>query len=173
MSFSQVQNGSRSNAAKKARLLIVDDNHHMLETLGDILQERGYQIETAITGKEAIMKSEEHFFNIALIDIKLLDMTGIEVLQTFRKKYPFRLNIMITAYATLQNTIDALNLGANAYIMKPIDHEKLDQMIRQCLEKQREALKITKEKLVEFTEEAMANKWEERRQCWESQKATV
>jgi len=130
--------------SEKASLLIVDDDEGMLETLSDILQEKGYLIETAKTGREAIERAEEHFFNVALVDIKMPDMTGIEVLRTFRKKYPSRMNIMITAYATLQNTVEALNLGANAYIMKPIDHERLDQMINECLKRQQEALKLTR-----------------------------
>jgi len=121
---------------EKATLLIIDDEEDMLETLSDILQEKGYWTETSKTGKEAITKAEERFFNVNLIDIKLPDMTGIEVLQTFRKKHPSRMNIIITAYATLQNVVEALNLGANAYIMKPIDPEKLDLMIKECLKKQ-------------------------------------
>jgi DNA-binding NtrC family response regulator len=146
---------------EKASLLIIDDNENMLETLGDILQEKGYRTETAKTGEEAIKKAKEDFFNVALIDIKLPDMTGIEVLKTFREKYPSRLNIIITAHADLQNAVNALNLGANAYIKKPIDHETLDQMIKECLQKQEEALTISQEKLAEFVEEEIEKKTEE------------
>ena len=146
---------------EKTNLLIIDDNENMLETLDDILQEKGYSIETAKTGEEAIKKAKEDFYNVALIDIKLPDMTAIEVLQTFREKYPSRLNIIITAHADLQNAVDALNLGANAYIKKPVDHEILDQMIKECLQKQEEALTISQEKLAEFVEEEIEKKTEE------------
>lgn len=122
--------------AGKARILIVDDNENMLETLSDILQAKGYDTETAATGKEAIRKAKHIPINIAIIDIKLPDITGIEVLQTFRRLYPNRKNIIITANATLVNTIDALNMGANAYIMKPLDPNRLDQALTQCLEEQ-------------------------------------
>lgn len=118
---------------QKPSLLIVDDDEDMLETLSDILQEKGYRTETAKTGKKAIKKAKDHFFDIALVDIKLPDVTGIEVLQTFRENHPTMMNIMITGHATRQNAIDAVNLGANAYIMKPIDHERLDQAIKECL----------------------------------------
>lgn len=158
---------------EKPSLLIVDDDEDMLETLSDILQEKGYPIETATTGKEAITKAKEHFFNVALIDLKLPDMTGIEVLRTFRKKYPVRMNIVVTAYATVQNAVDALNLGANAYIMKPIDLKKLDQILKQCNKKQQEVLKITQEKLVNFTEEAMESTWKKHKQRWKSAKEKV
>ena len=155
--------------AEKPVLLLVDDNEDMLETLSDILREKGYQIETAQNGREAIKKAKERFFNIALIDMKMPDMTGIEVLKTFRKKYPSRMNVMVTAYANLQNTMDALNLGANAYIMKPVDHKRLDEIIVECLKKQQEALKMTQEKLSEFMEEAMENMLERDGQRWPSQ----
>jgi len=122
--------------AGKARILIVDDNENMLETLSDILQEQGYDTETATTGKEAIRKAKNIAINIAIIDIKLPDITGMEVLQTFRRLYPNRKNIIITANATLLNTIDALNMGANAYIMKPLDHTRLEQALTQCLDEQ-------------------------------------
>jgi len=154
---------------EKPSLLIIDDDENMLETLSDVLQEKGYQTETAKTGKEAITKAKEHFFNVALIDIRLPDITGIEVLRAFRENYPSRMNIILTAYATLQNAVDAVNLGANAYIMKPIDHKRLEKIITKCLERQQEALKITEEKLADFMKEKMENKWEEQRQRWKSQ----
>ncbi len=129
---------------KKATILLIDDREDMLETLQDILQENGYEIITAKTGETAIAIAKEQFFNIALIDIKLPDISGIEVLKTFRRTYPARMNIMVTGFATLQNSVEALNLGANAYIMKPIDPKKLDGMIKECLKRQRKILKETR-----------------------------
>ena len=110
-------------------ILIIDDDKDTLETLRDVLQEKGYWIETAKTGKEAIMTAREWFFDIALIDLKLPDMSGITVLKIFQLKYPHMIKIMITGHTELQNTVDAMNVGANAYIMKPIDHERLSQLI--------------------------------------------
>ncbi|HLE75605.1 MAG TPA: response regulator [Candidatus Bathyarchaeia archaeon] len=121
---------------ERARVLIIDDDENTLETLSDILQEKGYQTETAKNGKDAIAKAEKRFFNVALIDIKLPDMTGVEVLQVFGKMSPYTMNVMITGHATLQNAIESVNIGANAYIMKPIDHETLDKILEECLKKQ-------------------------------------
>jgi CheY-like chemotaxis protein len=121
---------------EKASVLIIDDDKNTLETLSDILQEKGYQTETAKNGKEAIVKAEKRFFNVALIDIKLPDMTGVQVLQVFGKMSPYTMNVMITGHATLQNTIESVNVGANAYIMKPIDHETLGKILEECLKKQ-------------------------------------
>jgi len=88
-------------------------------------------------------------------------MPGIEVLQTFKDKYPARMNIIITAHANLENAVDSLNLGANAYIKKPIDHELLDKMIKGCLSRQKEALTITQEKLAKFIEAEIEKRTEE------------
>jgi DNA-binding NtrC family response regulator len=135
---------------EKPSLLIIDDNENIRETLSDVFREKGYLTETAKNGLQAIQKSQVKFYNIALIDVQLPDMTGVELLRTFREKYPSRMNIIITAYATVKTATDAVNLGANAYIMKPIDFKKLDQIIKQCLKKQRKALKITQERVAEF-----------------------
>jgi ActR/RegA family two-component response regulator len=118
---------------EKVRILIIDDDTDMLETLGDILQEKGYVTETAKTGKEALIKAENLFFNVALVDMKLPDMIGTEVLRNLRKKYPSMITIVMTGHATLQNAIEALNLGVNAFIMKPIDAEKVDAMIKKLV----------------------------------------
>jgi KaiC/GvpD/RAD55 family RecA-like ATPase len=69
--------------------------------------------------------------------------------------YPSRINIMITASAMLKNAVDALNLGANAYILKPIDFARLDQTMKDSLRKQRKTLKTTEERLAEFMKDTM------------------
>lgn len=123
---------------EKPSFLIVDDDEDTLETLKDCFHEKGYSIETAKTGKDAITKAKNRFFDVALIDMKLPDTTGIEVLRTFRRNYPNMANIIITGNATVQNTVDALNLGANSYVMKPIDIERLDQTIEKFYEQHQE-----------------------------------
>jgi DNA-binding response OmpR family regulator len=89
--------------------------------------------------------AQESFFNIALIDINLPDKTGIDLLRRFREMFPSRINIMITGSAMLKNAVDALNLGANAYILKPIDFIKLEQIMTECLRKQQKTLKTTEQ----------------------------
>ena len=121
---------------EKSRILIIDDDKDMLETLSDILQEKGYMTETAKNGKEAIAKAEKRFFNVALVDIGLPDMTGVEVLQAFGKISPYTMTVVITGRATLQNAMESVNVGANAYIMKPIDHKTLGKILEECLKKQ-------------------------------------
>ncbi len=121
---------------EKVRILLVDDDEEALETLSDILQENGFYTETAKTGKEALAKVDKRVFNVILLDIKLPDMSGIEVLKALSVKHLSTMTIMITANATVQNAVDANNFGANAYIMKPIDHATLFRTIKDCLKKQ-------------------------------------
>lgn len=147
---------------KKARILIVDDNENMLETLNDILEEQGYETEIAKTGKEAITIAERNSFNVAIIDIMLPDTTGLTLLQTFRRRYPKRKNIIVTAYATLQNTMDALNKGANAYILKPLDPNKLEETLKQCLEEQKNVEKSIDEIKRELDEKRLIQRTYER-----------
>jgi DNA-binding NtrC family response regulator len=137
---------------REPKVLIIDDNANMRETLADILEEKGYEVVTSRTAHEATQAAREAFFNIALIDINLPDKTGIELLKEFRSAYPSRINIMITASGTLKNAVDALNLGADAYILKPIDFVKLDQIMKDCMRKQRKVLKTTEEQLAQLME---------------------
>ena len=135
---------------EKSKVLIIDDNANMAETLADILEEKGYDVVTARTAREGIQEAGKSFFNIHLIDINLPDKTGIELLRGFRVSYPTRINIMITASAMLKYAVDALNIGANAYILKPIDFNNLEQTMKECLRKQLPTLKATEERLTEF-----------------------
>ena len=119
----------------------MDDNENLRSTLIDILEEEGCKAEEAGTGEEALAKAEKGNYNVAIIDLKLPDTTGIKLLQIFRKRYPHRKNIIVTAYGTLRNAMDALNLGANAFILKPVDPQKLRQTLQQCMEEQKKVKK--------------------------------
>jgi len=137
---------------KKASILIVDDNESILETLSAILEEKGYITDTAKTGREAIEKSKTNFYNLALLDIKLPDIEGTKLLTKMKETKPNMVKIMITGYASLQNAIEALNLGADAYIMKPVNPESLLKVINEKLKAQREAEKMTQGKVAEWIE---------------------
>jgi DNA-binding NtrC family response regulator len=132
------------------KVLIIDDNTNMRETLSDVLEEKGYKTITAKTALEGMQAARGSFFNIVLIDINLPDKTGLELLKEFRRAYPSRINIMITASIVLKNAVDAVNLGADAYILKPIDFIKLNQIMKECLRKQQETLKTTEGRVAEF-----------------------
>jgi DNA-binding NtrC family response regulator len=121
----------------------------VLET---ILEGEGHVVDTAENGKEAIKKSNEKFYNIGLIDIRLPDMEGIELLTKMKPTIPKMRKIIITGYPSLQNAVEALNKGADAYIMKPFDIEKVLETIKEQLRKQREEKKYSQQKVTEFIE---------------------
>ncbi|MFQ6080817.1 MAG: response regulator [Candidatus Bathyarchaeia archaeon] len=135
---------------EKTSILIVDDDESILATLSAILKEEGYDIDTAKNGKEAIEKSKSKFFNLALLDIRLPDMEGTKLLTKMHETMPKMVKVMLTGYPSLQNAIEALNLGADAYIIKPVDPEKLIKTIEEKLEKQREAKKISEERMAKW-----------------------
>jgi DNA-binding NtrC family response regulator len=138
------------NEKKKKSILIVEDDKAILKSLKDILQSEGYSVDTAENGQEAIQKSKEKFFNMALLDIKLPDMEGTKLLVTMHEDLPKMMKIMVTGHPSLENSVEALNLGADAYVMKPIKPEKLLALIKEKLEKQREAEKMTEGKVTKW-----------------------
>jgi DNA-binding NtrC family response regulator len=135
-----------------ARILIVDDDENIRKVLETILEDEGYTVESADTAKKGIEKSEKSFYNLALIDVRLPDMEGIELLAKMRETKPKMRKIVITGYPTLQNAVAAVNKGADAYVMKPFDVEKILQTIRDQLKKQKEEKSYSEEKVAEFIE---------------------
>lgn len=135
-----------------ARILIVDDDENIRKVLETILEDEGYTVESAETAKKGIEKSEKSFYNLALIDVRLPDMEGIELLAKMRDTKPKMRKIIITGYPTLQNAAAAVNKGADAYVMKPFDVEKILQTIRDQLKTQKEEKRYSEEKVAEFIE---------------------
>ncbi len=122
--------------SEEAKILITDDDEGMRETLSDILEEEGYLVTCASTGKEAVKVISEGFCNLALVDIRLPDMSGIELLERLKKMSPDTVAILITGYASMETSVKALNLGAEAYIIKPLNIDNVKMRIRQALDRQ-------------------------------------
>jgi len=135
---------------EKKSILIVEDDKAILKSLKDILQSEGYSVDTAENGREAIQKSKEKFFNMAVLDIRLPDMEGTKLLVTMHENLPKMVKIMITGYPSVENAVEALNQGADAYIIKPAKPEKLLALIEEKLEKQSQAEKMTEKKVVNW-----------------------
>jgi DNA-binding NtrC family response regulator len=138
--------------SEAARILVIDDDENIRKVLETILEDEGYIVETAETAKKAIEKSEKAFYNLALIDVRLPDMEGIELLSKLRSTKPKMRKIIVTGYPTLQNAVAAVNKGADAYVMKPFEVDKILETIREQLKKQEEEKRFSEEKVVEFIE---------------------
>jgi len=135
-----------------ARILVIDDDENIRKVLETILEDEGYVVETAETAKKGIEESENSFYNLALIDVRLPDMEGIELLSKLRSTKPKMRKIIVTGYPTLQNAVAAVNKGADAYVMKPFEVDKILQTIREQLKKQEEEKRFSEEKVAEFIE---------------------
>lgn len=137
---------------KPPKILIIDDDDNIRKVLVAILEDEGYDVESVGTAKEAIERTKKRFYNIALIDIRLPDMEGIELLTKIRDTTPKIRKVILTGYPTLQNAVDAVNKGANAYILKPFDVGKVLKTIKEQLEKQKQEKKYSQDKVAEFIE---------------------
>jgi len=109
-------------------------------------------VDTVDTGAKAIRKTKSRYYNLALIDIRLPDMEGTRLLSQMKETTPKMVKIIITGYPSLQNAVEALNKGADAYVIKPLNMDKVLATIEDHLERQRSAQKFTQEKVTEFIE---------------------
>jgi two-component system nitrogen regulation response regulator NtrX len=138
--------------AEKAKILIVDDDENIRKTMKAILEEENYSVDLATNGKEAIQMTNEKMYNLALLDIRLPDIEGVELLQLLKEYVPRTRKIMVTGYPTIQNAVMAINKKADAYLLKPVDIEKLLQIVKEQLRAQEEERSFSEEKVAEFIE---------------------
>jgi len=117
-------------------ILIVEDDAAMVETLSDILFEEGYTIENAPTITLAEERVKEKFYNVVLLDLKLSDGSGLELLKMIRKTSRETMVIIFTAFATLESAVTALNEGAFAYLQKPLNIDEAKILIVKALKMQ-------------------------------------
>ena len=146
---------------EQARILVIDDDKAVRKSHEAMLKANGYEVDVAETGIEAIKKSKAKLYNLALVDLRLPDMDGIELLTSMREAVPKTVKIIITGYPSQENAIEAVNRGADGYIVKPYSMEELLRKIKEQLQKQKEAKKYSEEKVKEFIE-ARAEEYESR-----------
>jgi len=118
---------------KAAHILIVDDELSMRELLEVMLKREGYLVSCAENGFKAIAMIEERLFDLLLCDIRLGDITGLEVLKAAKKRNSAIIVIMISAYSTAENAVEAMKEGAYDYVPKPFDNNELKQAVAKAL----------------------------------------
>jgi len=116
------------------RILVVDDELSMRELLEFMLEREGYKVTCAENGKRALALLGKKQFDLLLCDIRLGDITGLEVLKASKKKNQNTAVIMISAYATAETAVEAMNEGAYDYVPKPFDNDELKHTIKTALE---------------------------------------
>ena len=118
------------------RLLVVDDDTSMREFLELLLSKKNYCVTTAENGNRALDLIRNHTYDLALVDIRLGDITGLEVLIQVKQQHPDTVVIMISAYSTTEIAVTAMNEGAYDFVPKPFDNNELRQTIARALDLQ-------------------------------------
>ena len=117
-------------------ILVVDDDEGMRQTLELIFERQNYRVSTAETGQAALELAQVRFFNVALLDIRLPDMTGTSLLAQLKKIHPDLEVLLVTGYATLESAMQAITAGAAYYFIKPLDMDEVLARIKEILDKQ-------------------------------------
>lgn len=119
----------------KPGILVVDDDPNLRKTLADILRVKGYETAVAASGAEAVAAVEREMFSLALIDLMLPDMPGLEVMAHIKAISPLTEAIILTGHASMETAIDATGQGAFSYLLKPYQMDELLLTIRHAVER--------------------------------------
>ena len=120
-----------------ARILIVDDEFSVRDSLDHWFRKDGYDVQTAADATEAMAAMQSAAFDVVLLDVRLPGMDGMRLLEQIRRAAPATIVIMITAYASVDTAVRALKLGAADYVTKPINPEELSHVVAQALAQRR------------------------------------
>lgn len=117
----------------KNSIIVIDDDKSILRTFTRILQKAGYEIDVAETGKEAFEKAEKRRYGLALVDVRLPDIDGTDLLIKMKDTMKDTIKIVITGFPSLEVGVKALDAGADAYLVKPVKPEELLTLIEEKL----------------------------------------
>jgi DNA-binding NtrC family response regulator len=114
-------------------LLVVDDEPQMLIAINETLRRSGYSIATAGSGMEALRKLREKYYRLVITDMRMPEVSGLDLLRKVKNLAPQTPVILLTAYGTIQNAVDAMKYGAFDYLLKPFSSESLENIVRKAL----------------------------------------
>ncbi len=114
-------------------ILIVEDEETLRESIKRIFTKEGYTVEAVESAEQGLTLIESNLYDVVISDIILPGMDGIEMLTRVREQFPDQIFIIVTAYASLDTSVKALRAGAYDYIMKPIIHEEIKQVVRNAV----------------------------------------
>ena len=118
----------------KEKLLFVDDEPKLLQSLVTIFEDEGYEVSVASTGKEGESLYKQEKYDLVLTDLRMPDISGLELLKRLMKFYPQAAVILITGYGTVESAVEAMKLGALDYITKPYNPDEMRLKIKRALE---------------------------------------
>ncbi|MCP4574660.1 MAG: response regulator, partial [Deltaproteobacteria bacterium] len=120
---------------KKYNILLVDDDHLILKSLGPALEGRGYEVATSDNGAEAIEMITGSHYDMVITDLVMMPVDGLEVLKKSKEIRPDILVIILTGFGDMGSSIDALRLDADNYLLKPCEPEELYFRVSNCFRK--------------------------------------
>jgi two-component system, NtrC family, sensor histidine kinase HydH len=119
-----------------ADILVIDDDPRLCATVGDVLEHRGHRVRTACKGQEALAQLVQQPVDLAIVDFKLPDVSGVDLLESIKATSPETAVILISGHASLGSALAAINREASSYLIKPLDIEQLVGVVDRALAKQ-------------------------------------
>lgn len=132
----------RAVGARQFRILVVDDEESVRITTAAILEQEGYRVETACDGHEALSRVAREQFDLVLTDLRMEDMDGTALLHELQERYPGVVTVVLTGYASIETSIDALRQGVYDYLVKPCAIDDLKRTVRRALEHREQRARI-------------------------------
>ncbi len=143
--------------SESAKILVIEDDAQVRQSYDDMLNLFGYEVESVQNGREGMSKIIKNDYDVVVTDLNMPEMNGIEILKYIKKKKPYIEVIVITGYATLENAIEAMKVGAYDYFVKPIDIEHVRIVLSKCIKqiqsrRENEELRSLTQRLKELNE---------------------
>ena len=117
----------------QVRILVVDDERNIRKNLGMMLEAAGYAVDTAGNGEEALTKSKEQHYDIAFVDLQMPKMGGLELTCFLRGLSSTTAIVILTAYGSVANKVEAMKLGATDFLEKPFDPKAMQRLVEEIL----------------------------------------
>jgi len=140
-----------------ARVLLVDDEEDFIENLSDRLSLRGLSVTSATRGAEALKLTDTEQFDLIILDLAMPGMDGLETLRRIRTKHPDTEVIMLTGHGSVKSGVEAIKLGAEDFLEKPVQMDELLQKIHQA--RNRRVLILERKSMAEIEEILKSKAW--------------
>ena len=114
---------------KSLKVLVIDDESVICDACHMVLSEKGHMVDRCMTGKTGLHTIEQGTYDVILLDMKLPDIDGMEILKTIRERMPATCVIVMTGYSTMSNAVEAMKLGAADYLAKPFTDDDLIEAV--------------------------------------------
>ena len=139
-------------AEKQIRVLLIDDEQELIEFLSKRLLREGFTVRAVTSGKQALETVEAEEFDVAVVDLKMPGMDGIEVQRLIKQRRPFLQTVVLTGHGTLQTALESGRQDAFRFLQKPADHGELVQTLHDAAgEKERQIMARFREEMQEIT----------------------